>query len=93
MQDPASLDKYITVLRCHWSHKNIRNNMLNCKKCLFPLFTFDGFEDHINLPGGELKWKMFLNFFERDDQLAGWQLKAQKLTLKELHSGNHNQDL
>ena len=59
----------------------------------FPLFTFDGFEDPINLPGGEFKWKMLFNLFERDDQLAGWQLKAQKLTLKELHSGNHKQDL
>ena len=46
--------------------KNIRNNLLNQKKFVFPLSTYNRFVDPINVSGGELKWKMFLHIFERD---------------------------
>ena len=39
--------------------KNIRNNLLNYKRFIFPSFKFDGFKDPINVSGGETKWKFF----------------------------------
>ena len=45
--------------------KNIRNNLLNYKRFIFPSFKFDGFKDPINVPGGEMKWKFFFMTFTR----------------------------
>ena len=71
--------------------KNTRNNLLSHKRFLLPSFTFNGLTDPINLPGGELKWKMFLDVFERDAQLDISLKKAPKLPLKVLHPGNYKQ--
>ena len=32
--------------------KNVCNNLLKCKRFVFPLFDFSGFKDPINIPGG-----------------------------------------
>ena len=49
--------------------KNIRNNLLNCKRFIFPLFKIDGFKDPINIPGGAIKKKFFFTrkmlFYDR----------------------------
>ena len=68
--------------------KNVRNNLLNHKRFLFLSFTFNGFKDSINVTGGEWKWKMPHDVFERDTQLDGNLKKASKLTLKVLHAGS-----
>ena len=49
--------------------KNVWNNLLNDKQFLFPSFTFNGFKDSINVTGGELKWRMLHDVFERHTQL------------------------
>ena len=45
--------------------KNIRNNLLNYKRFIFPTLTFDGFKDHIKIPSGETKWKFFRMLFQK----------------------------
>ena len=37
--------------------KNVRNNLLNYKRFLFPAFKIDDFEDAIVVPGGSVYWK------------------------------------
>ena len=37
--------------------KNIRNDLLNSKRFIFPPFRFDEFLENINVPGGEISWK------------------------------------
>lgn len=73
--------------------KNIRNNLLGYKRFLFPSFTFDGFKDHINVPGGEIKWKTFHDVFEKDANLDANLRKAPKLSMKVLHPGNSKQSV
>ena len=38
--------------------KNVRNNLLNRKRFLFPEFSFDKFRDEIKLEGGEVSWHL-----------------------------------
>ena len=60
---------------------------------MFPFNIFNGFNDSINLTGGELKWKMLHDVFERDAQLDGNLKKAPKLTLKVLHPSSNKQNV
>ena len=46
--------------------KDIRNNLLNCKRLIFPSFKFNDFKDLVNVPGGEIKWKSFHDVHEKD---------------------------
>ena len=73
--------------------KNARNNLRNHKRFLFLSFIFNGFKDSINVTGGELKWKMPYDVFERDSQLDGNLKKAPKLTLKVLHLVSNKQNV
>ena len=69
--------------------KNVRNNLLNHKRFLFPSFTFNGFKGTINFTGRELKWKMLHGGFEIEAQLDG----APKLKLKVLHPGSNKENV
>ena len=60
---------------------------------MFPFNIFNGLNDFINVTGGELKWKMLHDVFERDAQLDGNLKKAPKLTLKVLHPGSNKQNV
>ena len=40
--------------------RNIRNNLLSYKWCIFPSFKFYGFKDPINVSVGEIKLNFFL---------------------------------
>lgn len=71
--------------------KNIRNNLLNRKRFLFPPFWFDKFSDPINVPGGEISWKLFHDVFEKDLNLQANLKAAPKLSAKVLHPGNSKQ--
>ena len=67
--------------------------MLKHKRFLFPSFTFNGFRDSINVTGGDLKWKMLHDVFEKDAQLDDNLKKAPKLTLKVPHPGSNKQNV
>ena len=67
--------------------KNIRNNLLNCKRFIFPPFSFNEFYDNINVPGGKVSWKLSHEIHDLDQSLQGNLQKAHKLTYKALHSG------
>ena len=72
--------------------KNIRNNLLNDKRFIFPLFKFDGFKDPVNVPGREIKRNLFHDIHDKDAVLEANLRKAPKLTAKELHPRNCKQN-
>ena len=49
--------------------KNIRNNLLSCKRFMFPSFTFHGFRDIIDLQSGGLSWKIFYNYLAKSNSI------------------------
>ena len=73
--------------------KNVRNNLLKFKQFIFRPFEFSGFKYPINVPGGEIAWKTFLDVFERDENLHANLRKAPKVTTKVLHPGNCKQNV
>lgn len=73
--------------------KNIRNNLLNARRFIFPSFHFEGFFDPINVPGGEITWKLFHDVFEFDMGLPGQLKKAPKLSNETLHPGDNKQNV
>ena len=73
--------------------KNVRNNLLKCKRFILAPFEFSGFKDPINVPGGEIAWKTFNDVFERDAKLHANLRKALKLMTKVLHFGNCKQNV
>lgn len=73
--------------------KSIRNNLLNYKRFIFPYFRFDGFEDLIEVHGGELNWKTLHDIFEKDVLLEAHLRKAPEITYKVLHPGNCKQNV
>ena len=73
--------------------KNVRNNLLNYKRFIFPAFKYDGFEDPISFKDGQISWKLFDDVFEKDSQLEDNLRKATKITHKVLHPGNCKQNV
>ena len=73
--------------------KNVRNNLLKCKRFIFPPFEFSGFKDPINVHRREIAWKTFHDVFESDANLHANLRKAPKLTTKVLHPGNCKQNV
>ena len=73
--------------------KNVRNNLLNYKRFIFPAFEYDGFEDPISFKGGQISWKLFHNVFEKDSLLEANLRKDPKITHNVLHSVNSKQNV
>ena len=73
--------------------KNVKNNLLNYKRFIFPAFEHDGFEDPISFKGGQIFWKLFKDIFEKDSLLEANLRKAPKITYKVLHPGNCKQNV
>ena len=73
--------------------KNVRNNLLNSKKFVFPSFEFDSFRDKIFIPGGYISWSLFDKLYEKDLELEGNLKKAQKITFQVTHPGNNKQSV
>ena len=71
--------------------KNIRNNLLNNKRFIFPAFTFEKFNDLIHVEGGEISWKLLHDTYEKDCTLQANLSKVPRLNLKVLHPGNNKQ--
>ena len=49
--------------------KNIRNNLFNSQRFIFPSFKFDEFFDPIDVPSGEISWKLLHEIYDKDDKL------------------------
>ena len=73
--------------------KSIKNNLLNNKRYIFPAFTFEKYNDLINVKGGEIPWKLLHDTYEKDCTLQANLRKAPRLNLKVLYSGNNKQSV
>ena len=73
--------------------KNVRNNLLNRKRFLFPNFHFRGLYDDVVVTGGEISWRLLHEVYEKDEQLEANMKAAPKLTAKVLHPGNCKQNV
>ena len=73
--------------------KNIRNNLLNCKKFVFPPFEYVRNGISIHCPAGYICWSNFHRIYEKDANLMAGLKKARKLTYQSLHPGNNKQDV
>ena len=73
--------------------KSIRNNSLNNKRFIFPVFTFEKFNDLVSVEGGEISWELSHDTYEKDSILQENLRKAPRLNLKVLHPGNNKQSV
>ena len=73
--------------------ENIRNNLFNSKRFIFPSFKFDQFFDPIEVPGGEISWKLFHEVYDKDEKLPAYMKKASKLSYKAMHPGDNKQSV
>ena len=71
--------------------KNIRNNLLNAKRFIFPEFLFNSESFSIHVPGGEISWGLLYAVHDCDETLNANLRKAPKLTYSTLHPGNNVQ--
>ena len=73
--------------------KNIRNNLLNRKRFLFPLFLFENLSDLVKVPGGDISWQLFHQVFEQDSNLEANIQAAPKWSAEALYLGNCKQSV
>lgn len=71
----------------------IRDNTLNRKRFLIPVFTFNNFLDRINVVPGAIEWKFLHGIFEKDCTGTGNLRRAPKLTAKAMHPGDCKQSV
>ena len=74
--------------------KNIRNNLLNGEKFVFPEFIYnDGLNIGTNFAAGFIQWKDLYDIYGKD---KGWSAnlnKAPKLSYQVLHPGNNKRNV
>ena len=73
--------------------KNIRNNLLNNKRFLFPSFKFDNFFDKINVTGSEILWKLIHEVHKKDEEFGTNLRKAQNLLRRFCNPGSCKQNV
>ena len=73
--------------------KNVRNNLLNAKKFVFPSFEFSLFRDKIIFPDGFVSWSLFHQLYEHDEMLQAYLKKAHKISQGVLHPGDKKQNV
>ena len=56
--------------------KNVRNNLVNSKRFVFPSFEFNAFEDNIHADASEMSWYLLYNVHEKDEKLPANLRKA-----------------
>ena len=71
--------------------KNIRNNLLNTKKFVFPAFEFEVCENVICSAAGYISWSDIHSIYDKDKKNDANLRKAHKLSYKALHPGNNKQ--
>lgn len=72
--------------------KNIRNNLLNSKRFIFPYFFYDG-NFQFKIESGEINWALLHSVHDKDKSLESNLRKASKLTYETLHPGNKKQNV
>ncbi len=72
---------------------NVRNNLLNSKKVVFPAFNFDQLRDKIFVPSGYIQWSLFHRLHEDDTKLGVHLRKAHKINPNVLLPGQNKQDV
>ena len=72
--------------------KNVRNNLLNDKRFIFPPFEFFGFRNEIKITG-EISWSLLHKVHSEDEKLQSNLKATPKLDNKTLYPGNNKQDV
>ena len=75
------------------AHLMKRNNLLNNKRFIFPVFTFEKLNDLIHAEGGEISWKLLHDTYEKECTLQANLHKTPRLNLKVLHPSNNRQSV
>ena len=73
--------------------KNVRNNLLNSRRFVFPQFDYEKDGIEIHCPAGYLAWSDLHQIFEHDVKLQSNLKKAHKLSYQVLHPGNKKQSV
>ena len=73
--------------------KDVRNNLFNAKKFVFPSFTVNVQGVVINSPDGYISWLDLHSIYGHDSKLPGNLWKANKLTCRAMHPGNNKQSV
>ena len=73
--------------------QNIRNNLLNNKRFIFPPFISQGLYDDVDVTGSEISWRMLHEVYERDENLQAHLKAAPKLASKVLHPESYKQSV
>ena len=71
--------------------KNIRNNLLNCKKFVFSAFFLDDHQLLASSENGYISWRDFHDLYEEDTKRKAFLRMAPKITASTLHPGNKKQ--
>ena len=73
--------------------KNVRNNLFNAKKFVFPSFTFNVQGVVKNSPDGYISWSDLHSIYDQDSKLAANLRKANKRTYRAMRPGNNKQSV
>ena len=74
--------------------RNIRNNLLNGKKFVFPEFIYnDGLNIDINFPAGFIQWKDLYDICDKGKRLSAKLNKVPKLSYQALHPEKNKQSV
>ena len=73
--------------------KNVRNNLLNSQKFVFPSFHFSVNNCVVTSEAGYISWRNIKEIFEEDMKLKGNLRKAPKLNYEALHPGHKKQNV
>ena len=73
--------------------KNIRNNLFNRKKFVFPAFSFEISDLNITSDPGYISWSDLHLIYDKDQKLEGNLRKAPKLTFKSIHPTDNKQNV
>ena len=73
---PSSKKKIYLMFDSVHLIKNIRNNLLNNKRFIFPAFNFGKFEDEITVKAGEIRWKNLLDVYARSRPIPRCKIEA-----------------
>ena len=73
--------------------KNVRNNLFNAKKFVFPSFTFNVQGVVINSLDGYISWSDLHSIYDQDSKLPANLRKANKLMYRAMHPGNNKQSV
>ena len=73
--------------------KNIRSNLLNAKKFVFPEFSYNQGNIQLHCPQGYIGWADLYNINDKDKESKENLRKAPKLSYQVLHAGNNKQNV